>query len=87
MRWFGQLRETWDADALAPAGDFIDVGDRVAVRQTWRGAGHGPEADMEMTNVITLRKGKIVYQEFFWDHAEALATLGLSEKETHADSS
>jgi hypothetical protein len=22
----------------------------------------------------------IVYQEFFWDHAEALETLGLSEE-------
>jgi len=26
-----------------------------------------------------VRKGKIVYQEFFWDHAEALEALGLSE--------
>ena len=34
---------------------------------------------MEVTSVLTVRKGKIVYQEFFWDHAEALETLGLSE--------
>ena len=34
---------------------------------------------MEMTNVITVRKGRIVYQEFFWDHAEVLETLGLVE--------
>jgi hypothetical protein len=26
-----------------------------------------------------VRKGRIVYQEFFWDHAEALETLELSE--------
>jgi hypothetical protein len=55
------------------------MGDRVAVRQTWRGAGHGPEADLEMTHVITVRKGKIVYQESFSDQAEALEILGLSE--------
>ena len=78
MRWCKQLRETWDADALEPIS-FIDAGDRVAVRQIWRTAGYGPEANMEMTNVFMVRKGRIVYQEFFWDHAEALETLGLSE--------
>ena len=79
MRWFGQLRETWDTDSFELISDFIDVGDRVAVRQIWRGVGHGPESNLELTNVITVRKGRIVYQEFFWDHAEALQTLGLPE--------
>ena len=55
-----QLRETWDADALEPISDFIDAGDRVVVRFIWRGAGHGPEANMEMTGVFTVRKGRIV---------------------------
>jgi hypothetical protein len=32
-----------------------------------------------LTVVYMVRKGRIVYQEFFWDHAEALETLGLSE--------
>src|SRR2546426_7097446 len=78
MRWFEQLRETFDADALDQIS-YTDVADRVAVRQIWRGAGQGPEANMEMTNVITVRKGRIFYQELFWDHAEALETLGLQE--------
>jgi ketosteroid isomerase-like protein len=42
---------------------------------------------LEITNVMTMRKGRIVYQEFFWDHAEALETLGLSEQDAHADRS
>jgi ketosteroid isomerase-like protein len=79
MREWEQLRETWDADEVEPIGDFIDAADRVVVRQVWRGAGQGPGLNMEMTNVFMVRKGKIVYQEFFWDHAEALETLGLSE--------
>jgi ketosteroid isomerase-like protein len=86
VRWCEQLRETWDADALEPIGDFIDIGDRVAVRQIWRGAGSGPEANLEMTWVGTVRKGKIVFVEFFWDHAEALEAVGLSEQDAHADS-
>jgi ketosteroid isomerase-like protein len=79
MRQWKQLRKTWDADVVEPVGDFIDAADRVVVRQVWRGAGHGPVMNMEMTNVYMVRKGRIVYQEFFWDHAEALETLGLSE--------
>ena len=86
VRWCEQLRETWDADALEPIGDFIDIGDRVAVRQMWRGAGSGPEANLEMTWVGTVRKGKIVFVEFFWDHAEALEAVGLSEQDAHTSS-
>src|SRR5690348_9592416 len=79
MRQFEQMRETWDADAVEPISDFIDAGDRVVVRFRWRGAGRGPEADLELTAVYTVRKGRIFGQEFFWDHAEALETLGLRE--------
>ncbi len=79
MRQFEQSRETWDADAVELISDFIDVGDRVAVRMIWRGAGHGPEANIEFTNVVTERQGRIVLIEFFWDHAEALEAVGLSE--------
>jgi ketosteroid isomerase-like protein len=39
MRQFEQLRDTWDADAVVPIGDFIDVGDRVLVRMIYRGMG------------------------------------------------
>jgi ketosteroid isomerase-like protein len=79
MREFGQLREAWDADALEVTSDFIDAADRVVLRFIWRGAGYGPEANLEATAVFTVRKGRIVAVEFFWDHAEALETLGLSE--------
>ena len=79
MRQYAQMRETWDADASEPISDFIDAVDRVVVRFIWRGMGHGPESSMELTNVATIRKGKIVTMEYFWDHAEALEALGLSE--------
>jgi ketosteroid isomerase-like protein len=79
MRQWEQIRETWDSDALEAIGDFIDAADRVVVRHIYRGAGHGPESNMELTVVFTVRKGRIVFQEFFWDYAEALETLGLEE--------
>ena len=79
MRQVGQLRETWDADSFELISDFIDVGDRVAVRFIWQGAGHGPESNIELTGVYSVRKGRIVAIELFWDHAEALQILGVSE--------
>jgi ketosteroid isomerase-like protein len=85
VRQFTQLRDTWDADALEVISDFVDVGDRVAVRFIWRAVGQGPESSMESTVVFTGRKRRCVYLEFFWDHAEALEAVGLSEQDAHAD--
>jgi hypothetical protein len=78
IRQWEQQLETFDA-ALEPISDFIDAADRVAVRCVWRGIGQGPESQLELTAVYTVRKGRIFYQEFFWDHAEALDAVGLSE--------
>jgi ketosteroid isomerase-like protein len=86
IRFIEQLRDTWDADALEVISDYTDVGDRVAVRFVWHGAGRGPEADLEMTGVYTVRKRRIFGLEFFWDHAEALEAVGLSEQDAYADS-
>ena len=87
MRQFEQLRETFDDDAFELISDFIEVGDRVAVRFIWRGAGHGPESNVELTGVYTVRKGRTLAIEHFWDHAEALEAVGLSQQDAHAESS
>jgi ketosteroid isomerase-like protein len=78
MRSFEQLRDTWNANTMEATSDFIDAADRVVVRFIWRGAGHGPQLNLEMTDVITVRKGRIRGHEYFWDHAEALDAVGLS---------
>jgi ketosteroid isomerase-like protein len=79
MRQWEQQREIWDADALEPISDFIDAGERIVVRFIWHAAGHGPEAGFEMTGLHTVRKGKVVFQEFVWDHEQALEAVGLRE--------
>jgi ketosteroid isomerase-like protein len=86
LRQAQQGREAWNADAAEPISDFIHAADRVVVRFVWRGQGHGPESNMQLTCVYTVRKGKVIAFEFFWDHAEALEALGLSEQDAHADS-
>jgi ketosteroid isomerase-like protein len=35
---------------------------------------------LEFTAVYTVRKGKVSYQESFWNHAEALEAVGLPEQ-------
>ena len=79
IRQFEQNRETFETDRLEPVTDFIGAGDRVVVRTIWRGEGQGPESVLEWTVVLTLRKGKVINIEYFWDHAEALEAVGLSE--------
>ena len=74
-----QMRETWDADELEQISDFIDLGDRVAVRFIWHGVGSGPESNQEVTGVYTVRDGRIRGLEFFWNHKDALEVLGRSE--------
>jgi uncharacterized protein len=80
MRQWQQARETLDRDTLELASNFVAVGDRIAVRAVWRGSGHGPEPRVEITYVFTVRNGKILAIEQFWDHAEALQAVGLSDQ-------
>jgi ketosteroid isomerase-like protein len=86
MRGFVSQREALDADTVESIGDFIAAGDRVVVRLVWRGSGHGPDMNMELTGVYTVRKGKISLVEHFWDHAEALEAIGLEARTTSAES-
>jgi ketosteroid isomerase-like protein len=79
MRQWEQMRGTWDTDAVEPISEFIDAADRVVVRYIWRGVGRGPESNIEVTAVCTVRKSGIVGIELFWDHAEALEAAGLRE--------
>jgi len=71
--------ETVGRDALIE--DLNDAGDVVVTRMRahMTGVQSGLEGDMRFTQVTTLRNGKVVLAEFFWDHREALKAAGLSE--------
>jgi ketosteroid isomerase-like protein len=80
MRQFDRMREALDdRDSLAFVGDVLHVGDRMVVRFAWRGEGHGPAMDLEVTVVYTIGGGRILEAEFFPNHTEALEAAGLSE--------
>ena len=79
LRQVRQLREAWEGDTVEAVGDFLHTGDRVAVRFVWRGLGHGPDLNLEQTCLYTVRVGKIMAFEFFWNHEEALKAMGVTE--------
>ena len=79
MGFYQQLRETFDADTLELSGDISHAADRVVVRWIWHAQGHGPESNMEVTTIHTVRNGKVREVEHFWDHDDALEAAGLSE--------
>ena len=78
MRLFAQLREPWDTATLEPVG-IIDAGDRVVARQIAHGVGRGPAFHAEFTTVSTVRNGRTVLIDYYWDHADALKAVGLAE--------
>jgi ketosteroid isomerase-like protein len=61
--------------------DLIDAGEAVVFRARAHMTGErsGLEGDMQFSQVLTFRKGKVVLIEFFWDHQEALEAAGLRE--------
>ena len=79
IRFFVAARGSLDSDSVEPNTDFIAVADHVLVRHTWHGHGHGPAMKFETTLIYTLRRGKVIHLEYFWDHAEALKAVGLTE--------
>jgi ketosteroid isomerase-like protein len=78
MRQWRQQREAFDADTVELV-EIVDLGDRVVVRMIWHAAGSGPDLNIETTYIATMRKGKTILVEYFWDHEEALRAVGLAE--------
>ena len=79
MQQLRRVREAFDSDSVEFLSDLVAVSDRVVVRTGWHGSGRGPQVDMQWTNVCTVRDGRFVKVQYFWDHAEALKAAGLSE--------
>jgi len=69
---------------------FIDAGaDRVLVfsREVGRGRESGAEIQTHLTGHLwTLKDGKAVRMQSYWERPEALEAVGLSEQDAHADS-
>ena len=70
------------SDLRIEAERIIDLsGDRVLVlsRHTARGKQSGVPIEHEIGDLLTLRDGKIVRYDSYWERAEALEAAGVSE--------
>jgi ketosteroid isomerase-like protein len=59
--------------------DIMDLGDRVLtrVRMTVHGSRSGLDGELRYSTVRTIRDGRIILEEYFLDHDEALKAVGL----------
>jgi ketosteroid isomerase-like protein len=69
----------WEGPTHTPY-EFVDAGDKVLVAVTFRGHGRGSgmDADRLEFHVWTLRDGKAVQFEWFYQRPEALEAAGLA---------
>ena len=86
-RYVKDLSDAWEF-LRTDVDDFLAVGAVVVVvgRLRFRGKGSGVETESAAGYVTRFRDGRLVYMRAFRDPEEALMTLGLSERDAHADS-
>jgi ketosteroid isomerase-like protein len=78
-RFWDELRDPWESVQVEPE-EFIEVGEQVVVPQTGYMRGRdGIEVRARITQVFTIREGKIVRICLYQDKREALEAAGLSE--------
>ena len=79
-RLFRNYLDAWGAYRAEPI-EFIDVGERVVVLGELRGRGKGSGVPFFQSYavVMTLNDNYVISHREFFDHAEALEAVGLSE--------
>jgi ketosteroid isomerase-like protein len=80
--------EVWGADSYLRPVELIDLGDRFVIlaQAPMRARASGVPLTEAFAIVSTIKNGTVIRQEEYWDHAEALEAVGLSEQDAHADS-
>jgi ketosteroid isomerase-like protein len=87
-RYVEQWIESFDG-LRVDVEEYIDVGDdRVYTWSRFTGLGRtsGAPADWYLAVIFTIRDGKVVRGEEYFDRAEALEVAGLAEQDAHSDS-
>ena len=79
--WYEGLKESWGERDAVVLTELFEAGEQVVARIDWqvRGRSSGIDTALDATSVNTIKRGRIVRQQWFFDHAKALEALGLSE--------
>jgi ketosteroid isomerase-like protein len=78
-RFFEGMKESWEGQDEAVLLELVRAGDHVVARMDWRvrGRASGIETQLGVTNINTIEGAKIVRQQHYLSHDEALESLGL----------
>jgi ketosteroid isomerase-like protein len=81
LRFLQNVLEVWDEFRMEPE-ELVEVGEHVVVlvRAHGRGKGSGIEVDDRVTQVWTVRGGKVSRIKNYLDHCEALASVGVASQ-------
>jgi ketosteroid isomerase-like protein len=79
--WFSASTEFWGADSRFEPVELIDLGQRLVVLYDvhTRGQASGVPLTWKYANVATLKHGRVVRDDGYFDHADALKAVGLQE--------
>ena len=80
-RWFEGLAESWDGRDQAVLRELFEASGQVVARWDWevRGRASGIDTRLDLTAVNLVEAGRIVRQQYYFDHAAALKAVGLEE--------
>ena len=87
-RFLAEIDEGWEGGASSGAiREIFPVGDRVVARADWGGRGRASGIDLRsnLSSIWTIQDARVVKIEWFFDHTQALETVGLSEQDARAD--
>jgi ketosteroid isomerase-like protein len=79
--WFEGLKESWGERDAIVLTELFEAGEQVVARIDWqvRGRTSGIDTTLDATSLNIVERGRIVRQQWFFDHAKALEAAGLSE--------
>lgn len=78
-RYFAELSDVWGTDIRIESLELIDMGDRLVMLcdAPVRARASGVALTGKLASVITLSKGRVIHQQDYTDHGEALEAVGL----------
>lgn len=81
-RYVSELSDVWGTDIRIESLELIDLGDRLVLLfdAPLRARASGVPLTGKMASVVTLAKGRVIHQQDYTDHDQALEAVGLREQ-------
>jgi ketosteroid isomerase-like protein len=80
-KYVSELADVWGADIRIESLELIDMGDRLVMLYDApvRAQASGVQLTGKLASVATLANGRVIHQQDYFDHDEALEAVGLRE--------